>query len=328
MVLLGTMYGIARWYIVTESSKPLTLGVSFIPDYAQSLGLDPEQTLTAIISDLHIKNIRFTSYWSDMEPTPGQYDFSQLDQEMQQAQTAHVHAVVTLGLRQPGWPECHMPSWTQNEPTSVWEPQLNNFITVVVNRYKNSSSLQSWQVENEYFLKGFGVCTNFSRQRYVNEYNLVARLDPHHTIIIARSNNAWGIPVGQPQPSGEFSTTVYRRVWDANVTHRYLEYPFPAWWYAAMAGIEKIVTGRDLMIGEMEAQAWAPNNKTLTEISLGEQNKSFNAARLQNAFSFAKATSVRTIYMWGAEYWYYRLVIEHDPSVWNVAKHAFAQNGS
>ena len=318
------MYGIARWYIYTESSKPLEIGASFIPDYAQSLGLNPEQTMSALVNDLHIRNFRLVSYWSDMEPTPGHYDFSQLDWEFKQAQAAHAKVTLALGLRQPGWPECHAPTWANNEPASVWEPQLNQFITAVVNRYKNSPSLQNWQVENEYFLQGFGTCTNDSRQRLISEFNLVKGLDPSHPIIIGRSNNALGTPIGKPTPD-EFSVSVYKRVWDAGVTHRYLEYPFPAWYYAFLAGVQKIVTGKDMVLGEMQAEPWAPNGKTLPQISLSEQNKSFNAARLSQTFNFSKATGMRTIYMWGAEYWYYRLTIEHDPSVWNVAKQEFAQ---
>jgi hypothetical protein len=324
LVCLATMYGIARWYIATESHKPLQLGATFIPDYAQSLGLNPEQTFDALLNDLHIRNFRLVSYWSDLEPSPGQYNFAQLDQEMQQAQAVHAHVTITLGLRQPGWPECHIPSWATNEPTSVWESQLNTFITTVVNRYKDSPSLQNWQVENEYFLQGFGTCTNDSRQRLVNEYNLVKKLDPHHTIIVGRSNNDLGTPLGQPIPD-EYSVSVYKRVWDANVTHRYLEYPFPAWYYAFLAGVQKITTGKDMVLGEMQAEPWAPNGKTIPQISLAEQNKSFNATRLKATFTYAEATGMRTIYMWGAEYWYYRLTIEHDPSVWNVAKQAFAQ---
>jgi hypothetical protein len=327
VLCLGCMYGIARWYIATESSKPLNLGVSFIPDYAQSLGVNPQATMAALIHQVGVRNFRLTSYWSDMEPSPGHYDFSQLDWEFQQAQAAHAKVTLVVGLRQPRWPECHMPTWAENEPTSVWEPQLYSFITAVVNRYKNSPSLQNWQVENEYFLQGFGTCSNDSRQRLVNEYNIVAKLDPKHTIIVGRSNNALGLPLGKPTPD-EFSVSVYKRVWDANFTHRYLEYPFPAWYYAFEAGIQKIVTGKDMILGEMQAEPWPPSGKTIPQVSLAEQNKSLNAARLSGRFKYAEGTGMRTIYMWGAEYWYYRLTVEHDPSVWNVAKKAFAQANS
>ena len=318
---LGAMYGIARWYIDSESSKPLTLGVTFIPDYAQSLGLNPQQTMSALINDLHVKNFRLTSYWSDMEPSPGVYNFSQLDWEFNMAQAAHAKIILTLGLRQPRWPECHVPTWAENEPVSVWQPQLENYITAVVNRYKDSPSLASYQLENEYFLKGFGTCTNYSRSRLVSEYNLVKKLDPKHQIIVARSNNAIGFPIGQPTPD-EYSISIYRRVWNTNI-YRYFTYPIPAWYYGFIAGVQKIYTGKDMVIGEFQAEPWPPHGETILQSTLAEQNKTFNAKIFKTRVSYAEATGMRSMYFWGAEYWYYRMVVLHDPSVWNVAKQVF-----
>ncbi|HTB49030.1 MAG TPA: beta-galactosidase [Verrucomicrobiae bacterium] len=327
MLLVGTMYGIAQWYIHSEASKPLQLGVSFVPDYAQSLGLNPQQTMDALIG-IGVKQFRLVSYWSDMEPSPGHYDFSQLDWEFQKAEAAHAKIILTVGLRQPRWPECHPANWINiNQPDSQWEPQLEAFMQKVVERYKNSPALESYQVENEYFLQGFGTCTSYTRDRsrLVSEYNLVKRLDPNHPIIVARSDNAQGIPVGQPQPD-EFSISIYRRVWDAGVTHRYLEYPFPAWYYAFLAGWQKLADHKDMMIGELQAEAWPPNGQTIPETSLAEQNKSMNAQRLQATFNFGKATGMKSIDLWGAEYWYYRAQVLHDPSLWNVAKQEFSSN--
>ncbi len=320
-LILGAMYGIARWYMASEADKPLTLGVTFIPDYAQSLGLNPQQTLQALTNDLKVKNFRFTSYWSDMEPSPGVYNFSQLDWEFQMAQAAHAKVILSLGLRQPRWPECHLPSWADNEPLNQWQSQLETYIAAVVNRYKDSPSLQSYQLENEYFLKGFGDCTNFSRSRLVSEYNLVKKLDPMHQIIISRSNNAIGFPVGQPTPD-EFSITVYKRVWDPH-TQRYFEYPIPAWYYGFLAGVQKIFTGKDMIIDELQAEPWPPHGELIQQSSLAEQNKSMNASIFKSRINYGEATGMKTIYLWGAEYWYYRMVVLHDPSVWNVAKQAF-----
>jgi hypothetical protein len=80
------------------------------------------------------------------------------------------------------------------------------------------------------------------------------------------------------------------------------------------------------MITEMQAEAWAPDGKQVPQTSLAEQNKSFNALRFQQTITYAKGTGMRTVYYWGAEYWYYRLTVLHDPSVWNVAKQAFRTN--
>ncbi len=326
IVLVGAMYGIAQWYIHSESSKPLQLGVSFIPDYAQSLGVNPEQTMDALLG-IGVKQFRLVSYWSDMEPNPGHYDFSQLDWEFHKAEAAHAKITLTLGLRQPRWPECHPPSWVNlNQPDSQWQPQLETFMQKVVERYKNSSSLENYQVENEYFLQGFGTCTNFTRDRsrLVSEYNLVKHLDPAHPIIVSRSNNAIGFPTGQPQPD-EFGISVYKRVWDAGVTHRYIEYPFPAWFYGFLAGTQKIFLHKDMIIDELQAEAWPPRGQTIPQINLAEQNKSLDASRLKARFNYGQATGMRTINLWGAEYWYYRAQVLHDPSLWNVAKQEFHQ---
>lgn len=42
LILLG-MYIIARWYIVTNQDKPLSLGTTFVPNYARYLGVDPKK---------------------------------------------------------------------------------------------------------------------------------------------------------------------------------------------------------------------------------------------------------------------------------------------
>jgi hypothetical protein len=324
-VFVSFVFAIGQWYIQSEKSKPLVYGVSFIPDYAQSLGLNPEQTMDALLG-IGIKHFRLVSYWSDMEQQMGTYDFSQLDWQFEKAEKAGAKVSLSVGMRQPRWPECHMPDWAKAQDVSQWQNRLQIFMAAVVNRYKDSPALQSYQVENEFFLKGFGICETiphaFDRERLVAEYKLVKQLDPKHTIIINRSNNALGWPVGEPTPD-VFGISVYKRVWDAQATHRYLEYPWPAWYYGFLAGWQKLLTGRDMVIHEMQAEAWAPDNKRLQDISLDEQNKSLNAKRLQDRFSYAKSTGMRTVDMWGGEYWYYRLKVLHDPSLWDVAAKEF-----
>lgn len=318
------MYAIAQWYIWSTRNQPLKLGVSFIPDYAQSLGVEPQPAMDGLL-DIGVKHFRLVSYWSDAEQTPGHYDFSQLDWQFRKAEAHHAKITLSLGLRQPRWPECHIPDWAAKEPQKQWQPQLERYVRTVVDRYKHSPALDSYQIENEYFLKGFGICEtipgSMDRQRLIAEYNLVRRADSRHKIIINRSNNALGWQVGQPQPD-EFGISVYKRVWNT-VVHRYAEYPFPAWYYGFVAGWQKIMTGRDMVIHELQAEAWAPNGKSLQEISLAEQNKSLNARRLEDRFGYGEATGMREIYLWGSEYWYYRLVVLHDPSLWNVAREQF-----
>lgn len=323
---VGAMYGVAQWYIGKHKSQPLVIGASFVPDYAKSFGLDPQDTLKAMLSDLKLKQVRLVSYWSDIEPTPGQYDFSKLDWQFAMANKYGAKVSLSIGMRQPRWPECHEPSWVHVDPNnkSAWQPQLFKFIEAVVKHYQNNPALQDYELENEFFMKVFGECKDFDRSRLVDEYSLVKGMDTKHKVIISRSDNWIGIPVGQPTPD-EFAISIYKRVWDATFTHRYFEYPLPAWFYSALAGSEEMLSGKDMIIHELQAEPWTPNGLEITQISVKEQYKSMNPKRLDDRISYGEATGMRTIDLWGAEWWYYMKVKQHDPGTWNVVKAAVTQ---
>ena len=324
MVTVGVMYGIARWYMWEQSSKPMVVGASFIPDYAKSLGVDPKETLDAMLDDLDIQQLRLVSYWDKIESTPGTYDFSELDWQFAKANAAGAKVSLAIGLRQPRWPECHMPTWAKNEPMDIWSVQLKTFMKQVIERYKDNPALESYQLENEFFLSVFGDCPDFSRSRLVDEYTYVKELDDSHPVIISRSNNALGLPIGQPQPD-VFGVSVYKRVWDITITKRYIEYPFPSWFYGFLGGAGKLVTGKDLYIHELQAEPWPPNGQDIVDTPLAEQSKSLDAKRLKDRFEYGEATGLRHIDLWGVEYWYYRKQILHDSSVWDVARDEFKE---
>ncbi len=327
LVLILTLFiaGIGEWYIASQNGLPMTYGVSFVPDYAKSLGLNPQQTMKALLS-IGVRQFRLTSYWNDIQPTKGTYNFSQLNWEFALANEYHAKIILTVGLRQPRWPECHPAPWINTAaPMGQWEPELLSFMKKVITRYHDNPALEAWQLENEYFLKGFGDCTNFSRSRLISEYNLLTKYGGNHPIIIGRSNNAIGIPVNAPTPT-IYGISIYKRVWDANITKRYIEYPFPSWFYSFLAGVQEIYQHKNMIILEMQAEAWPPDGKAIVDTSLKQQNNSMNATRLVNRFNFAKSTGMKDSIMWGAEYWYYRKIILHDPSMWNVAKKEFKIN--
>lgn len=315
---VGSAYGVAQWYIYTQKNKEFKFGATFIPSYARYFDLEPESTLQAMIDDLNIRHYRIVSYWDEMEKTPGQYDFTELDWQFKKIHDAGGTVSLAIGLRQPRWPECHMPKWAEKQTKDQWYPQLKTFIGKVVDRYKDHPALASYQLENEFFLKAFGICPDHSRDRLVDEFNYVKRLDPNTPIIVTRSNNAWGWPIYAPIPDVS-GVSIYKRVWDKTITKRYFEYPFPAWFYAFLAGGTKILTGKDLIVHELQAEPWGPN-KGIKEISIEEQNKSLSPERLRDRIRYGKATGMREIDLWGVEMWYWRKVKLHDDSLWEVGK--------
>jgi hypothetical protein len=319
-------YAVAQWYVHKHSKEPLVLGTTFIADYAESFGLDPKATLQAAFEDLGVKQIRLASYWKDIEPTPGHYDFSKLDWQFDMAQKYGAKVSLAVGLRQPRWPECHEPSWANiSAPEAAWKPQLYNYMSAVIDRYKNRPNLQDYQLENEFFMSVFGECKNFDRSRLVEEFNLVKKLDPTHPIVISRSNNWIGLPLGQPRPD-MFGISVYKRVWDAAFTHRYFEYPLPAWFYSALAGWGQIFTGRDMVIHELQAESWTPNGLDIKDLPIAEQYKSMNPTRMKARIEYGEATGMRQIDLWGMEWWYWLKVSRDKPEIWNVVKAEIKQS--
>jgi hypothetical protein len=321
-VILSSMYGIARWYVASQQGSQ-RFGVTFIPAYAESLDLDAQETMSALIYDMNVRNFRLVSYWDRIEPQMGQYDFKELDWQFKAAEKVHAKISLSIGLRQPRWPECHAPAWSRQVSYDQWYSSLMQYITEVVQRYQNSPSLESYQLENEFALKAFGECTNYDRSRLIDEFNMVKNLDSKHPIIISRSNNFPAPLLSQPRPD-IVGFSIYRRVWDGAFTHRYFTYPIPSWYFAFQAGVQKILTGKDSIVHELQAEAWPPNGKSIRGIELAEQNKTFDAKRLKRTVKYGRNTGMPQIYLWGAEYWYYRKVNLHDPTVWQTARQIFA----
>lgn len=324
MLVTGSAFGIAQWYIFQNRDKPYQLGTTFISHYAKDLGVDPQTTLRAILTDLQPTQLRLVSYWDTIESTQGAYDFSDLDWQMKMAEQYNTKVSLALGLRQPRWPECHMPKWALEQPKTQWYPALKQFMTATINRYKDSPVLQSYQLENEYFLSVFGECKDFDRQRLIEEAALVKELDQKHTLIISRSNNAIGFPMNEPTPD-EYGVSVYKRVWDKTLTKRYFEYPFPPWFYGFLAGGGKIITGKDMIIHELQAEAWTPDGYDIKTAPTEELYKSMNPKRLADRFTYAKDSGIKHIDLWGAEWWYAMKVKRNEPGLWNTAKAEYAK---
>lgn len=316
-------YGVARWYQHSQTGKPYAIGVTFIAPYASYLGQDPQKTMTALTDELGVRQFRLVSYWSQIEKQPGTYDFTELDWQFAHAEKTNSTVSLAIGLRQPRWPECHAPSfYDTRQPREAWQPALERFMAAVVERYKKSPALSSYQLENEFF-NHFGECYNFDRERLSEELALVQKLDPMHPVIISRSNNYAGFAVRGPL--GDINgISLYRRVWDAALTKQYFTYPFPSWHYAMLAGAQQLLKGQPSVIHELQTEPWPPRGQNMRDISLQEQSKSFDAARLRGTVTFAKQTGIRHIDLWGAEYWLYRKDTLKDPSVWNEAKELFA----
>ncbi len=324
LAIQGTL--IAEWYKQKHADEPLSIGVTYIADYAEYFGLDRKQTMLALRDDLGFKRFRLVSYWKNVEKEPGKYDFSELDWQLDQVEAVNGEVSLAIGLRQPRWPECHFPTWVKNHDNQAeWQTPLYKYMQATINHVKARKVIKDYQLENEHFLNVFGECPVPTRERLQEEFDLVKKADPNKPIIMSLANNYFGIPTGQPR-ADQFGVSVYKRVWDKTVTKRYFEYPFTPNYYAYRAGLTEIFTGKDSMLHELQAEPWiADGYGGLKNAPIEEQNKSMDVERLRTRIQYGIDTGFRDIDLWGGEWWYWRKIKLNDPSLWEAVRDSFKE---
>ena len=289
-------------------------GITFSTTYASSLGLDPEKTYADLIDNLHVKFIRLPVYWSMIEPQKNVYDWKQLDTFVHEAETKHVRLTLAIGEKVPRWPECYIPNWAQALDQDAREKETVSMMQAVVNRYKNSSAVTRWQIENEPFFP-FGLCEQIRVKDLKEQVQTVRALDPRPIqLTVSGEFEPW-------QHASQFADIVgfslYRKSW--NPTFGYVVYPIPPEFYTLRAALAHD-DGKHVIISELQAEPWF--SEPIGSESLAHWYQSFSATDFANNILFAKETHVDEVSLWGAEWWEY-LKQHGDDRLWKEAETVF-----
>ncbi len=283
-----------------KENKDVVFGISFSPKYARSLELDPEEIYNKALTDLDFKYIRLSASWDELEKVKGVYDFSEMDKYMDLSAKNNVKVILAVGRKTPRWPECHLPDWASQEKYENYKAELVGYIKVVVERYKNHSALELWQVENEPFLK-FGSCDKMSVSDLGEEISLVKKIDPSHEIMITDSGelSTWRKTAG----AGDFfGTTVYRVVWNKFIGFWKYDW-LPAWWYQVRLKWQDVSLDKAFVV-ELQAEPWMTGGSA-TSTALKKQEKSMSVERLKQNIFYTQKIGFPRSYLWGVEWWYW-----------------------
>lgn len=316
IVLLGIFSLYAILVALSYKTYPVGYGISFNQNHAQSLNLDWKQTYTAMLSDLQPKYVRIAAMWNQVEATKGEYNFSDVDFMMDKAADAGTNIVLVVGQKAPRWPECHVPSWLdygQQESTD----HLLDYVTKVVERYKDHPALEIWQVENEPYIRfAFGECENYNKTIVKDEIALVKQLDPNHKVMVTDSGelSTWR---RASRAADIFGTTLYRIVQTPKGTTFTYDW-LPASFYRYKAKL----WGRDLstfFVAELQMEPWFTNSNPL-EASIETQEKTMNPDRMAKHFDYVERIGVPRAYLWGVEWWYFMKEANGDERYWQAVK--------
>jgi hypothetical protein len=290
--------------------NPDNWGVSFSIKQCRNFDQNPKETLAWLI-EKGFRRFRLMSYWDELEKVQAEPDFSQLDWQIDMVERAGGVITLCLGARQPRWPENHWPDWAWAVSFQERSDALGDFITQVVQRYKNRSCIVSYQLENEALLESFGLRSEVSRSRLRAEYALVHSLDPDRPIIMTTSTS-WGIPIRRPRPK-ILGFSVYNIVFDSS-KQSYGGTEQSPLIYRLRALLYKLTTfgRRKSFIHELQCEPWGP--RAIWEMDHKEQNRSMNTKQIRRNIHIAKLMRLYPIDLWGGEWWRQR-ELEGDPKV-------------
>lgn len=251
------------------------------------------------------------SYWDLHEQTEGQIDFSVLDKQLEIITNAGGRVTLCTGMRQPRWPETHIPKWALELPENERVEKYYLYHQAVLDRYKNNSCVESWQLENEFWNKSFGQNNTFSRKRLVKEFKMIRNSDPDRPIIMSLANTV-GYPLFGPKPD-LYGTTMYLLHYEKG---RYTATKFKPWYFQFRRFMVKLISFRSLIIHELQAEPWGP--KANWEMDDVEQAKSMDQAQIKRCIEFARKSGIKYTDLWGAEWWYWRKTKGQDIALWST----------
>jgi len=328
-ITLVIIFALVYFNLPTKNKiEKVNLGVTFSLRYAQDIGLDWKEVYLATLDDLKIRKIRIPVYWDLVEKEKDQYNFSDIDWQLDEAQKRNAEIILVVGQKVPRWPECFIPKWIGENMDEVRkneelkDKEILEFVGDVIKRYKDRDVIKYWQIENEPFL-AFGDCPKptVGAEMLDKEIAVVRSIDPDREIIITDSGelSTW-LPAAER--ADVFGTTMYRNIYREG--WGYYVYPIgPKFFLMKKWIIEKFADQDKAIVIELQGEPWVAG--WTTNQPLEEQFKSMNAEKLSENIVYAQKSGFDTIYIWGVEWWYWLKVQQGLPETWNMMRGLISQ---
>ena len=297
-------------------------GMSFDPEYAESMGLEWKTVYMRMLEDFGPEYIRISAKWSRVQSEGRDvFDYDDIDWMMHRAYEKNTKVVLAFGQKSPRWPECYIPSWVSKD-MNVYEYDLLRYVERTVTRYQNHPALFMWQVENEPFIMfNFGECDGFDKSLVEKEVARVRMYDVRNPVLLTDSGEL-GLWKKASRLGDVFGTTLYRIVRKPNGKIFTYDWLGPGWYNlkAWLLGIR----GENMIVSELQAEPWFFED-TPTTASLLRMEETMSPERFLRHIEFVRRLSVEQVYLWGVEWWYFMMYQHNDQRYWDIARELFTQ---
>jgi len=315
LLFIALFIAILAWRPVPEE---IQYGMSFNTLYARELGLDWRATYDALLDDLKVRHLRLAAHWPMTEPSPGVYNFTELDYQISRAKEVGAEVVLAVGRRLPRWPECHIPAWARDLSWEEKQDHLRDYIEEVVTRYRDEPHIRYWQVENEPYLEVFAFehCGPLDEAFLHEEIELVRSLDDTRPILVTDSGNL-GTWFGAYSAGDVFGTSVYIHFWNPELGQ--FRTILPPWFYRIKDNVMRLRYGpQETMLIELAAEPWLL--EPIVDVPVETQLTRMNLEMIKDSVDYAERTRYQKQYLWGGEWWYWLKQEYGRDGIWEWAK--------
>jgi glycosyl hydrolase family 42 (putative beta-galactosidase) len=324
-----------------RTTEPMQLGFTFSQLQASYLDIS-YQTAYQRLMQLSPAVVRLAAYWNEIEPRPGEFDFSSLDWLVGNT-PAGTRVVLTLGMKAPRWPEYFIPTWLEqanNLPDGVrvsddeeLRAALPTYVLAVVEHYRQSPAITYWQVENEPLDPSGPRLWTIGQDVLEDEIALVRELDPLKRPVVVttfvETNPVRQLP-GLDDGTGRRVRTLTQQadivgldlypVRGAAILGKDVFVRWPAFvWQHQVRSIQRMLAGagKQAWITEVQAEPWL-----VTHIVYLDRlpRPEIVPSEMEFVVSQIRASGFDSALLWGAEYWYMRMQRFDDARWWSTAQ--------
>jgi hypothetical protein len=190
---------------VPEVETPPLVGFSFSPwAVSWASGQTPPQALRTLLDRIHPDVVRLPVYWSEVEPSPGQFDFTAVDDlvatvsEYDQSAARRSRILLVVGARNIDYPELRLPGWLSEGAAThlaslYGSSTYREYLRTSFARFASLPLLYAWQIENEPLdnvTSDRSVSVAVSSRIVSAELGLLRSIDRQHPAVVTTFNSS------------------------------------------------------------------------------------------------------------------------------------------
>lgn len=306
----------AGWPKITEGIR---YGITWSVPYAQFLGVDSQDGLEAILSEMKVKHVRIPAYWPLVEPTPDILQTDWLQAQLDLVEKHGAKATVVLGARQPRWPECWIPDWALAKTEAEQKEAQLVYIDHVFATFKDHPAVAAWQVENEANLRSFMKCRGNDNTFVKKEIDRIREKEQTRATprpIVTTESGELTTWMTFAMNADQIGFSVYRVVRQpSGWVFRYTL--VPPWFYERKAMLLSWLI-KKTYVSEFQMEPWATTD--IRQATQADNDQTFSVADVDKHFDYAERMGYQDIDLWGAEWWYWMKTQQGNADYWNAIK--------